>query len=312
METAVEVQGLSYGYAKRHVLDKISFSVNAGEIFGVVGPNGSGKTTLFRILSTLILARQGRVLIHGFDLQQAGSDVRRKIGGVFQNPALDLQLSVFENLLYQGRLYGLFGQTLKDRAEILLKRLGLLDRKSDKAKILSGGLKRRLELAKGLMHQPAVLLLDEPSTGLDPGARKDLWTYLHKLRLEAGVTILVTTHLMEEAEHCDRIAIFERGRLVALDTPQKLKESAGSERIELTLPGEKEKIAEQMRQRFGVTVHILENGLQIEHAAASAFLPQLLAAFPGEFETVTLRKPTLEDVFMLKTGHRFWGAAHEA
>ncbi len=307
MEIAVEIHELTYAYDQRKVLDNLSFSVPPGEIFGVLGPNGSGKTTLFRILSTLILARQGKVKIYGLDLATANAEVRKKIGVVFQNPALDIQLSVFENLMYQGQLYGLSGQKLKDRAEVLLKHLGLLDRRNEKAKVLSGGLKRRLELAKGLLHQPAVLLLDEPSTGLDPGARRDLWTYLLKLRKEEGVTLLVTTHLMEEAEHCDRIVILEQGKRVALETPQRLKQEAGAERIELTV-GPGEDIASQIRGRFGVRVHVTAQGLQIEHGAASAFLPQLLSAFPGKFESVTLRKPTLEDVFLMKTGHRYWEA----
>ena len=194
-------------YGERTALNGVSFDVRPAELFGLLGPNGSGKTTLFRILSTLMVPVSGRATILGFDVARDPNGLRRRIGVVFQAQSIDVKLTAAENLTHQGHLYGLHGATLKARIHEMLSRVGLVDRADEKAETFSGGMQRRLELAKGLLHHPSVLLLDEPTTGLDPGARRDLWQYLAILRDEEKVTVIVTTHLMEEAERCDRLAI---------------------------------------------------------------------------------------------------------
>jgi ABC-2 type transport system ATP-binding protein len=194
---AIEVRGLSHSYGERRALDGVEFSVEAGTIFGLLGPNGGGKTTLFRLLSTLLPIQAGQARVLGLDLAREPNEVRKHIGVTFQSPSIDPKLTVGENLKYQGQIYGLFGAALRQRIDLLAEKLGLRERLGERAETLSGGLKRRVEIAKGLLHRPQLLLLDEPSTGLDPGARHDLWRYLRGLREEDGVTVLVTTHLME-------------------------------------------------------------------------------------------------------------------
>src|SRR5262249_7917815 len=204
---AVEVDSLSHNYGSRQALKAISFTVQRGEIFGLLGPNGGGKTTTFRILSTLIHPQQGKARIFGFDLATQAREIRQRIGVVFQAPSLDKKLTAYENLMHQGHLYGLSGTKLNERIRMLLDRVKLADRDNEYVETFSGGMRRRVELAKGLLHAPQLLLLDEPSTGLDPGARRDLWQYLEQLSRDEGVTSLLTTHYMEEAAHCHRLGI---------------------------------------------------------------------------------------------------------
>ena len=255
----IVLDGLTHSYGERLALDHLSFEVRAGEIFGLLGPNGSGKTTLFRILSTLMTPTGGRASIQGFDVARDPNKVRQQIGIVFQARSVDLKLTVAENLKHQGNLYGLSGAHLKSRIDDVLGRVGLLDRKGDFVETLSGGMQRRVELAKGLIHSPSILLLDEPSTGLDPGARRDLWQYLETLRDQEGVAILVTTHLMEEAEHCDRLAILNEGKLVALGSPFDLKSQIGGDVVlfETQNPDSRENplaaaLAALRRRRYGL------------------------------------------------------------
>src|SRR5258706_9841424 len=203
----VHVDHLTHAYGDRTALTDLSLSINPGEIFGFLGPNGSGKTTLFRILSTLLAPQKGRVMLLGLEVTRNRPEIRRQIGVVFQSPSLDKQLTAAENLRHQGHLYGLAGADLESRIDEMLARVGLSERPRDYVSTFSGGMRRRVELAKGLLHRPRILLLDEPSTGLDPGARLDLWQYLREIRDQEGVTILLTTHLMDEAEHCSRLAI---------------------------------------------------------------------------------------------------------
>ena len=223
---------LTHNYGTRVALKNLSFRVEPGEIFGLLGPNGSGKTTLFRILSTLMVPTGGHARIAGFDVTTEPNRVRQSTGIVFQARSVDIKLTVAENLMHQGHLYGLSGARLQQRSREVLARVGLTDRAKDMVETLSGGQQRRVELAKGLIHSPAVLLLDEPSTGLDPGARRDLWQYLRVLCDEHGVSVLVTTHLMEEAEHCDRLAILNYGELVAFGTPSALKAEIGGDIVQ--------------------------------------------------------------------------------
>jgi ABC-2 type transport system ATP-binding protein len=211
---AIRVQGVSHWYGQRQALNDVSFEIEPGEIFVFLGPNGGGKSTLFRLLSTLLPLAQGEATLLGFDLRRQIGEIRSRIGVVFQSPSVDRKLTVGENLLHQGHLYGIRGAELKRRSEILLERFKLTDRVRDRVETLSGGLRRRVELAKGLLHHPRLLLLDEPSTGLDPAARNDVWDYLRQLREQDGVTVVLTTHLLEEADKADRIAILDRGKLV--------------------------------------------------------------------------------------------------
>src|SRR3984957_14337272 len=305
MPPAIEVRGLSHRYGERLALDGVDFAVETGAIFGLLGPNGGGKTTLFRILSTLLPIQSGSAAVLGLDLARRPNDIRRQIGVTFQSPSIDPKLTVWENLKHQGHLYGLSGRALAERIDLLTGRLGLKDRLSDIAETLSGGLKRRVEIAKGLLHRPQALFLDEPSTGLDPGARHDLWRYLRGLKEEEGVTVLVTTHLMEEAELCDRLGILDHGRLIALDTPLALRSMLGDDYITVQCD-DPDELSQRIHERFGVTPQKIGGALRIGKSRGHEFLRDLVEAFPAEVKTVSLGKPTLEDVFIERTGHRFW------
>jgi ABC-2 type transport system ATP-binding protein len=304
----IALRDLSHNYGSRLALDGLSFEVAPATIFGLLGPNGSGKTTLFRILSTLMVPTGGQALLAGFDVAQEPNKVRQQIGIVFQARSLDLKLTVAENLMHQGHLYGLSGAALKARIKEVLSRVGLTDRAMEFVETLSGGMQRRVELAKGLIHSPSILLLDEPTTGLDPGARRDLWLYLRTLRDEEGVTILVTTHLMEEAEHCDRLAILSEGHLVALGTPAELKSEIGGDVILFESTGAEaaKSLAARINERFGTAATVLSHKLRLERAQGHRFVTDVVEAFPGEIESVSVSKPSLEDVFIDRTGHRFW------
>jgi ABC-2 type transport system ATP-binding protein len=302
---AIEISRLSHSYGERKALDDISFSLRPAEIFGLLGPNGSGKTTLFRILSTLMLPTSGHAAIAGLDLSNSPALVRREIGVVFQAASVDVKLTAAENLRHQGHLYGLKGSKLKARVTEMLSRVGLADRANEKVETFSGGMQRRVELAKGLMHHPSVLLLDEPTTGLDPGARIDLWQYLKILRDEEGVTVLITSHLMEEAERCDRLAILHEGRLVALGTPAELKSEIGGDVLVIDASAP-ESLAAKINSRFGVQAKVIDGKLRLERAAGHRFATEIVEAFPGEIQSISVSKPTLEDVFIRRTGHRFW------
>jgi ABC-2 type transport system ATP-binding protein len=302
---AIQVESLSHRYGERVALDDISFGVHPAEIFGLLGPNGSGKTTLFRILTTLMVPSSGRAQIAGFDPVKQPNEVRRRIGVVAQAQSVDVKLTASENLMHQGHLYGLSGAKLKQRISEMLQRVGLSDRANDLVETFSGGMQRRVELAKGLMHRPSVLLLDEPTTGLDPGARRDLWLYLDTLREQEGVTVLVTTHLMEEAERCHRLAILSHGKLVGLGTPAELKSEIGGDVIQFEAENA-ETLAARIRQRFGVTCSVDENMVRLERAQGHRFAADVMEAFAGEIRSINVSRPTLEDVFISRTGHRFW------
>lgn len=272
MSAVLEVKNLTHYYGKRRALSEVTFDVAKGEIFGFLGPNGGGKTTLFKILSTFLRPSEtSDIRVNSFDLFRESHSVRKLLGVVFQAPSLDKKLKVSENLIHQGHLYGLKGAGLKNRIEEVLKKVKLLDRKHDLVEKLSGGLQRRAEIAKALLHQPSLLLLDEPTTGLDPAARLDVFHILQKLQTE-GVTSLLTTHLIEEAEKCDRLGILHEGKLIALGTPQTLKEGVGGDI--LTIKTKKADILKTfIEKEFG--------------------------------ESVSVSKATLEDVFIQKTGHKF-------
>jgi ABC-2 type transport system ATP-binding protein len=308
---AIEIEGLSHSYNGRAALEGLSLQVRQGEIFGLLGPNGSGKTTLFRILSTLMLPQRGRARVMGCDAAAEAAALRRRIGVVFQAHSLDVKLTAAENLRHQGHLYGLRGGELRRRIDDMLRRVGLAERAGERVETFSGGMQRRLEVAKGMLHSPAALLLDEPSTGLDPGARRDLWENLRELREQQGVTILLTTHLMEEAERCDRLGILHQGKLVALGTPAELKREIGGD-VVLLDAREPERLAASIAERMGVTPAVLGGRLRLERENGHRFASAVMEAFPGEVEAISVSKPTLEDVFIHRTGHRFWSDARPA
>lgn len=313
MNIPVKVKSLNYAYAGmpvgKRVLEGLSFEVGAGELFGLLGPNGSGKSTTFHILSTLLPVAPGGVHIFGQDPGVVPDEVRRKIGVVFQNPGLDKMLTVEENLRHQGHLYGMSGKSLTQRIREDLGRVGIADRAGERTATLSGGLKRRAELAKGILHRPELLILDEPSTGLDPGARKDMWNVLESFRKD-GMTILLTTHWMEEAERCDRLAILHEGKTVATGTPAELKSRIGGEVISMET-ADPEGLARAIGEKFNTEAAVVGGTVRIERNEGHRFIPQLAEAFPNTLKAITLGKPTLEDVFIHETGHTFWSGEEE-
>jgi ABC-2 type transport system ATP-binding protein len=306
--SAVEANALGFRYGDREALSGVSFSIARGEIFGFLGPNGGGKTTLFKLLSTLVKIQSGSARILGHDLSGQTAAVRRRLGVVFQHPSLDGKLTVAENLAYHGHLYGITGARLAERSAAMLERLGLSARARDLVETLSGGLQRRVELAKALLPEPELLLLDEPSTGLDPAARREFFNYLAHLREHEGVTVVLTTHYMEEAERCDRIAILHRGKLVALAPPAELKSEVGGDVVAIRA-GAPEILQRKILQRFKLNGQIVDGAIRIEHQRGHELVRDVVDAFGDEIESVSFGKPTLEDVFVHLTGHQFFADA---
>jgi len=310
-DDAIAVRQVSHRYGERVAVDSLSLDVRPGEIFAFLGPNGSGKTTLFRVLSTLIPLQSGDVDVFGCDLRSEVTAIRRQLGVVFQAPSLDKKLTVSENLRHQGRLYGLSSAQIKSRSDELLGSVGLLNRAGERVETLSGGMRRRVELAKCMLHRPRLLLLDEPSTGLDPGARIDLWKLLAGLRADDGVTVVLTTHLLDEADRADRIAILHHGRLAALGKPDDLRAQVGGDAI--TIRTERpQQLAAAMSEKFNVESAIVDGAIRLEQPDGHQWIPRLVAAFPEDIKSITLGKPTLEDVFIDRTGHRFYSPAPDA
>jgi ABC-2 type transport system ATP-binding protein len=304
MAPAIEVEAVSHRYGERLALDAVSLSVAEGEIFAFLGPNGGGKSTLFRVLSTLAPIQSGTARVFGHDLRTATAAIRRQIGVAFQAASLDRKLTVVENLRCQGRLYGISGVALRSRVDELLARLGVADRASDLVETLSGGLKRRVELAKALLHRPRMLLLDEPSTALDPAARGEAWRYLEEVRRNDGVTVALTTHLLDEADKADRIAILDRGRIVALDTPDNLKATVGGDSITIET-AEAARLAADIATKLSVAAQVLDGNVRLEQANGHEWIARIVEAFPGRIAAIRVGKPTLEDVFIDRCGRRF-------
>lgn len=305
MSAAIEISGLRHCYGERVALRGIDLEVGRGEMFALLGPNGGGKTTLFKILATLMRPDEGTVRVLGIDLRHDAQRVRSRLGVVFQNPGLDPKLTVDENLTHHGHLYGLGGAALRERRRAVLERLDLADRAEDFVETLSGGLARRTDLARGLLHSPELLLLDEPSTGLDPGARRDFGQHLRSLRDRDGTTVMLTTHYMEEAERADRVAVLHEGSLVALGTPDELKRSVGGD-VVVVDADDPDALRRSIRERFGLEGHVLDGTLRIERERGHEVVRDVVDAFPGQVRSVTFGRPTLEDVFVHVTGRQFW------
>jgi len=294
---------LTKKFGQLTAVDHISFEVGQGEIFGFLGPNGAGKSTTIAMLTTLLAPTSGEAFINGFSVLRDRDDVRRSIGLVFQDPSLDDRLTAEENLRFHARLYGVAGADYAKRLKEVLELVELWDRRDHIVKTFSGGMKRRLEIARGLIHYPKLLFLDEPTIGLDPQTRNHLWTYVLGLKRTHGMTIFMTTHYMQEAEYCDRIAVIDNGRIVALDTPADLKKTVGEDLIAVRTP-DKEGFRAEVKAKFGLEAK--ENGDELEISAADgeAFLPKLLHEIETKIEAVSLREPTLDDVFIKLTGKK--------
>ena len=301
---ALDVQGVTHRYGSRVALKDVRFEVSEGEIFALLGPNGGGKTTLFRIITTLMRPTAGDAQVFGHSVRDVPHAVRKRIGVVFQQPGLDPKLTVFENMIHHGRLHGMLGSTLRNAADALLAQFGLIDRKKDYVETLSGGLQRRVELAKALLPRPEILFLDEPSTGLDPGARIDFRNELKRLRSETNTTVVLTTHFIEEADHADRVGVIHEGDLVAIGAPDALKKEVGGEVLTIEA-GDPESLRAKLEEMFSCEVKSVDGSLRAEMNDAHAAIPKIAEAFPGEVRSITLGKPTLEDVFINETGKRF-------
>jgi ABC-2 type transport system ATP-binding protein len=297
----IEVQNLTHRYGSRLALSGVTFAVGKGEIFGLLGPNGGGKSTLFRILSTMMVPTEGHAVLAGHDVVREPAAVRRHVGVVFQSQSLDKALTVEENLRAQGHLHGLHGAPLRERMDHAMEQLGLSDRRRDLVEMLSGGLRRRVEIAKALLHKPQVLLMDEASTGLDPAARRDLSNYVEALRRRESVTILLTTHILEEADRCDRLVLLHQGKIVAEGTPAALRSRIGGDVVVLETEDTRS-LAVGIESRFGLQPKVMDGQVRVEIENGHRFITEVVEAFPGSVESVALHKPTLEDVFVRETG----------
>jgi ABC-2 type transport system ATP-binding protein len=300
---AIEVSELYKRFGDFTAVDGISFEVRSGEIFGFLGPNGAGKTTTISMLCTLLRPTAGHATIGGYDVARQPSEVRREIGIVFQDTTLDDRLTARENLYFHGEVYGMSRGDIVTRAADVLERVGLTDRAREPVLTFSGGMKRRLEIARGLMHSPTALFLDEPTVGLDPQSRRGLWSYAQSLRDTEGVTIFLTTHYMDEAEACDRIAIIDNGKIIALDTPSGLKARLGGDVITVSA-ADNNALASEIKQRFRIDARSEADGLEFRVERGDQFVPTLFARLETPIETVAIRRPTLDDVFVELTGHQ--------
>lgn len=297
----IEASNIVKRFGELEAVKGVSFSVKEGEIFGFLGPNGAGKTTTINILCTLLKPTAGQAKVNGHDVVKERSQVRQSIGLVFQEPALDDYLTAEQNLRFHGYAYGVPKNVLEPRLKELLEMMELWDRRKGKISTYSGGMKRRLEIARGLLHHPRVLFLDEPTLGLDPQTRRRIWDYIHDLRKRENLAIFMTTHYMDEAENCDRIAIIDYGQTVALDTLEKLKDGVGGDVISVKTEDNEEAVRLLERQyKFKPAI---ENGIisfTVSHG--EEFLPKFVSGFPLRLLSIGLRRPTLEDVFLKLTG----------
>jgi ABC-2 type transport system ATP-binding protein len=299
--TVIEARGLVKRYGEVEAVRGLDLTVHAGETFGFLGPNGAGKSTTIKILCTLANPTAGEATVAGFDVVRERAAVRRNIGLVFQDPTLDTYLSAERNLRFHGELYGVPRAVITERSKQVLEMVGLWDRRDGKVATFSGGMKRRLEIARGLLHSPRVLFLDEPTVGLDPQTRLSIWNYLGELRQREAITIFMTTHYMDEAEHCDRIAIINEGRIIALDTPAALKASVGTDRVQISTADDEAALAALARV-FEITGQRHDGQITFHVADGERFVPRLFAELSVPIRSVSVARPSLDDVFLTYTG----------
>ncbi|MCG8401256.1 MAG: ATP-binding cassette domain-containing protein [Firmicutes bacterium] len=297
----IEVENLVRKFKDFTAVRGISFSVSRGEVFGFLGPNGAGKSTTIKMLSTLMRPTAGSASINGYSIEEQQDRVRRSIGMVFQDPSLDERLTARENLFFHAMLYNVDRRLFRQRMREVLEMVELADRAGDQVKLFSGGMKRRLEIARGLLHYPRVLFLDEPTVGLDPQTRIKIWDYIHLLRKREDITIFLTTHYMEEAENCHRIAIIDHGEIVAGDTPVNLKKMVGGDVITVNTH-RAGAVTDRLRERFGLRTARHGDAIKVEVEQGETFIPLLAREMGEDISSVTLKKPTLEDVFIKLTG----------
>jgi ABC-2 type transport system ATP-binding protein len=298
---AVSVSGLVRRYGEVEAVRGIDLTVDADETFGFLGPNGAGKSTTINILCTLIRPTAGSARVAGYDVVRERDDVRRNIGLVFQDTTLDGYLTAERNLRLHAELYGMPRGLVAPRVRDVLDIVGLWDRRNSKVSTFSGGMKRRLEIARGLLHSPRVLFLDEPTIGLDPQTRASMWSYIRELRNREHITIFMTTHYMDEAEYCDRIAIIDQGKIIALDTPQALKASIGKDRVQMHTEDDARAL-DALREQFGITATMAEGAVTFAVEEGEQFIPKLFSDFPVAIRSVNVSRPSLDDVFMSYTG----------
>jgi ABC-2 type transport system ATP-binding protein len=297
----VTIRGLTKSFGQFHAVKGIDFDVAAGEVFGFLGPNGAGKSTTIKILCTLTPPTSGSAKVAGFDVVAQRDEVRRHIGLVFQDVTLDQYLSAEQNLRFHAELYGLPREAVEPRMQQVLEIVGLSERRHSKVSSYSGGMKRRLEIARGLLHSPRVLFLDEPTVGLDPQTRSSIWNYIAELQRRERITIFLTTHYMDEAEYCDRIAIMDSGRIVALDTPAALKAKVGKDRVQIQTPDDPAAIA-ALKLRFGIEAAVHDGAVSFAVPDGQSFVPRLFSELGVSIRSVNVSRPTLDDVFMSHTG----------
>ena len=298
---AIAVTDLVKTYGEVRAVRGVSFEVAAGEVFGFLGPNGAGKSTTINMLCTLAKPTSGRASVAGHDVVAERDDVRRNIGLVFQDPTLDGYLTAAQNLKLHAELYGVQSDLVRPRMQQVMEMVGLWERRDGVVGTFSGGMRRRLEIARGLMHSPRVLFLDEPTIGLDPQTRRSIWSYIRELQEREEITIFMTTHYMDEAEWCDRIAIMDHGEIVALDPPEALKATVGTDRITIHTDDDEAAIA-ALAEQFGVEAHVVEGAIVFGVPAGEEFVPRLFAEFRVPIRSVAISRPTLDDVFMSYTG----------
>jgi ABC-2 type transport system ATP-binding protein len=298
----IKVRGLVKRYGDLEAVKGIDLDVSDGEVFGFLGPNGAGKSTTISILCTLLTPTEGEVEVAGLDVVRHPDAVRRRLGLIFQDPSLDDQLTARENLEFHGFIYGLSAKVRRERIAEVLEMVGLEDRAGSQVRTFSGGMKRRLEIARGVMHHPDVLFLDEPTLGLDPQTRNHIWDYLLDLRRREGITLFMTTHYMDEAEFCGRIAIIDQGSIVALGTPDELKAEVGGDVITITAD-DPEALGAEIDRAFGVATSVHGGNLRMEVADSSTFMPRLVRELSAPVKSLTLSRPSLDDVFIKLTGH---------
>jgi ABC-2 type transport system ATP-binding protein len=298
----IDVRSLIKRFGPIEAVRGVTFSVAAGEIFGFLGPNGAGKTTTIKMLATLLRPTSGRAALAGYDVVARPGDVRRSMGIVFQDPSLDNRLTAEQNLRFHAMLYGVPPAEVEPRLAAVLEMVELGERRRALVATYSGGMKRRLEIARGLLHKPRVLFLDEPTLGLDLQTRNHIWEYVVDLRRREGVTVFMTTHYIEESEHCDRIAIIDGGRIVALDTPDALRRQVGGDVITITSP-DAAALAREIEARFDAGARAADGRVVVELERGAEFVPRVAAAFPSLVTAVAVKQPTLDDVFLKLTGH---------